>query len=340
MYTILQSYLNAFFDVYDMMGLLATVVVLGLYKRSNKSIIFLYIYLGMVIGLSMYNPIFASLIGIVAYLGVYHQSIIVILVSTSIFAIVSPMSVLGIYFLSAFIGYMASSKDNIEQVNKENEDTSRKNIYELETAKAKLKYSQIDLINITELNERNRIARSIHDNLGHKLIGSKLLLEAAVAISKTDSSKSTTLVSRVVNELTESVDLLRDTVHDLKPNKDIGMSHIKNTINRFNFCEIDFETSGDLNDISSGLFAVIELNLKEALTNVSKFSTANKVEVKIENTPKYTRFSITDNGAGINYINEGLGLSGMRERVENIGGTFTIDYDDGFKLFMFFPKRS
>jgi len=322
------------------MGILLSIVFLGLYEKSKKNMMFLYAFIIVVLGLSMYHQSFAYLVCIAIFLGVFNHSMSLVILSGVALLIVNPLQIVPVYLLSGLLGYVVASKHDIEVKHFQIVDDNRRSIYELEEAKVKLRMSQIDLIQVTELNERNRIARSIHDNLGHKLVGSKMLLEAASAISGKDNQKSDQLIERVINELGESVDLLRDTVHDLKPNQDVGITNIKNIIKRFRFCTVDFETQGDLNSISSGLYAIIERNLKEALTNVNKYSNATLVNIKIEVTEKYTRFSVTDNGTGTQYINEGLGVSGMRERVENIGGTFTLDFNSGFKLYMFFPKRS
>jgi len=322
------------------MGILLTIVFLGLYEKSEKNMMFLYAFATAVIGLSIYNPSFTYLACIAMFLGVFNRSVLLVLLSCVTLLIVNPLQMMPVYLLSGLLGYVVASKHDIEMEHIQTFDDNRRSIYELEDAKTKLHTSQIDLIQVTELNERNRIARSIHDNLGHKLVGSKMLLEAASAINGKDSDKSEELIKRVINELGESVYLLRDTVHDLRPNQDVGITNIRNIIKRFAFCTVDFKTEGDLNSISSGLYAVVERNLKEALTNVNKYSNATLVHINIEVTEKYIRFSVTDNGTGTNYINEGLGISGMRERVENIGGTFTLDFSSGFKLYMFFPKRS
>jgi len=249
------------------------------------------------------------------------------------------MIALPIVFLSGIIGYLLENKQNQKHEYTQMLDKSRSNFYELQAAKYALEKAHRDIVEITELNERNRIARSIHDNLGHKLVGIKMLLEASIAVKGQDEHQSEHLVKRTVSELAESIDLLRDTVYDLKPNKDVGLRNIKHIIKRFHFCQINLETKGDLNTIDGGLFAIIEQNLKEGLTNISKYSNANQVKVLIETNKKYTRFAIEDNGSNIDFIQEGLGLSGIRERVENRNGTFSIDTREGFKIYSFFSKE-
>lgn len=341
LYTIVHSYLNSFFDVYNIIGLLISIILLGLSNTSSKSRIFLYLYTISILFLSNFNMNFAFLIGIAMLLGVYTKEYIQAILACLILLIVSSIQIIPILFLSGLLGQVMRLKNEIEDEYIKTSDDNRRKYYELEESKLILEKAQLDIILNTEVNERNRIARSVHDNIGHKLVGTKMILEAAVAIRAENEQKSDELTQRAVKELSESVDLLRDTVYDLKPNKEVGINNIKHIIKNFRFCQTEFKAQGDLNNISSGLFAVIERNLKEALTNISKYSNATLVSVIIENTDKYTRFIISDNGSSVSagFISEGLGVSGMRNRVENIGGTFTIDCDNGFKLYTFFPVR-
>lgn len=338
-YTIVQGYLNSFFNVYIMMGLLLTIVCLGIYEKTKNNPIILFVFTSLVLILTYFNPVFGYLLCITLVFSTLYRSYPSLLVSGVILFLVDPPKYIFLYFLSCLIGYLLSENRKTKEAYYNSLDEGRRNIYELESAKTNLNNSQDELIEITELNERNRIARSIHDNLGHKLVGSKMLLEAAHLVREQDPEKSNNLVERVIGELSESVDLLRVTVHDLRPNQEVGMSHIKSIVDRFTFCPINFESSGNLNEISSGLYAVLQLNLKEALTNISKYSTCTEIQINLEISTKFTRFIIKDNGSSIEYLSEGLGLSGMRQRIENIGGTFTVDYEDGFKLYMFFPKK-
>lgn len=336
-YTIVQGYQSAFFSVYTLMGLLVSLILLGLYgKMKAKKVYFISLSLAL-IGLSLYNETFAYLFSIALVLGAMEGLYYVLLGGVVLVVVFKSPILMAFYFLSTLLGMSMGSNAKIREAHVQAMDAGRRNIYALESAKAKLNKNSQDLVRLTELNERNRIARSIHDNLGHKLVGSKMILEAAYALKDTNKSKADGLIKRVVCELESSVDLLRDTVHDLKPAEDVGLNHLKAIIERFNYATVDFNHQGDLNAISSGLYAVMAVNLKEAFTNISKYSSGDHVEVILEHTGKYTRLIVKDNGQGQTLINEGLGISGMRQRVNNIGGTFTVNHQDGFQLYMFFP---
>lgn len=216
-------------------------------------------------------------------------------------------------------------------------DQERQHRYKLQRTQNELLLANENIVSITELNERNRIARSIHDNLGHKLVRVNMILQAAQAVKDKNPVKSDDLTHRAINELTESVNLLRDTVHDLKPNKDVGLKSFENIIKNYTFCKVVYETSGNLNQIKSGHLAVLSQSLKEALTNSSRYSKATLINVQLDVTVKYVRLCVGDNGHGSTSFNEGLGITGMRDRISNLGGTLTINREKGFEIIMFLP---
>jgi signal transduction histidine kinase len=166
-------------------------------------------------------------------------------------------------------------------------------------------------------------------------------LQAAYKLHGRDSQKSADILKKSIEALAEAITLLRDTVHNIKPKEKLGVEYIKNIINDFKFCDINFSFSGDFNRISPNYLEIFCTNIKEALTNVSKHSNATRVDIKIDINELYTRVYIKDNGNNSNNdskkITEGLGLSGMRERVLNANGSISISSEDGFMITCIIP---
>jgi signal transduction histidine kinase len=136
------------------------------------------------------------------------------------------------------------------------------------------------------------------------------------------------------------MDLLRETVHSIKPAKDVGLDQIKEIADDFKFCGIEFSVNGDFNDEEPAYLSIFAKNLKESLTNVAKHSDADKVWVLLESRPGYLRMVVKDNGTKKSEgIREGMGLSGMRERLRNVGGNFSFGYEDGFVQVSFITRR-
>lgn len=212
--------------------------------------------------------------------------------------------------------------------------------YKMEKEQSSLAVIKGELQRSTMLRERNRIARDIHDNAGHKLAGSIIQIRAARKLMDSDPLRTKNMLDEGINHLSSAMDLLRETVHNLKPVKGIGLDEINEMIGDFKFCDIEFSTMGDFNDEEPFLMSILARNLKESLTNVSKHSDAKKVTVRIETNPRYLRMTVKDNGSkNVENVKEGLGLSGMRERLKNVGGTFSYGFSDGFVQASFIPKE-
>lgn len=266
---------------------------------------------------------------------------------------VIPSVVVGAYFLKnelileyilflCLCGYLTYVNKNLEEKNNDLKyayDKERRYRYELESVKEKLIKSSIGAVHIAQIKERNRIARQIHDNVGHSISGVLFQLQACSKLFERDKDKALILLEKSIDELSKSLNLLRDTVHNIKPKEDYGIEYIKDIIDKFKYCEVEFKTFGDFNSLSASHTEILYANIKEALTNASKYSNATKIEISIDINEKYVRLFIKDNGTGCDEIHEGLGISGMRERIRNIGGSISISGENGFMIVCILPMK-
>ncbi|HBG38889.1 MAG TPA: sensor histidine kinase, partial [Clostridiaceae bacterium] len=134
-----------------------------------------------------------------------------------------------------------------------------------------------------------------------------------------------------------SLTVIRNTAYNIKPKEEIGIGYIEKLIKEFKFCNVDFKHTGDVLSIPSSIVEIINTNIKEALTNASKYSNADNIIIRLDVNEKFVRLYIKDNGKGAVNIKEGLGLSGMRERVKNAGGSISISGEDGFLIVCIIP---
>lgn len=218
-------------------------------------------------------------------------------------------------------------------------DDERRLRYELEQTKMKLLNSSREIASITEVKERNRIAREIHDSIGHRITGILVHLQASYKLYKRDEEKSLDMLSKSIENLSGTIEMIRDTVHNIKPQEMLGIEYIKSMINNFSLCPIDLKFSGNFNQLPAHHLEIIATNMKEALTNASRYSNATKMEIAIDANEQFTRIYIKDNGKGCDKIKEGLGLSGMKERVQNIGGSLTFSGKEGFLIVSLLPRQ-
>lgn len=185
------------------------------------------------------------------------------------------------------------------------------------------------------LQERTRIARDIHDSLGHLLTTQNVLLQnAALSLdsapdeAKTFLDQSRQISSDALRELRQSIRLLRSDPMEGRSLNDAIAALTQNFHHTTGFKPtVHIETQTVLpTSIQIATYRIIE----EALTNIQKYSNATqaKIQLKLESTQKACHLSlqIEDNGQGfqIEQNATGFGLRGMQERAESLGGTLSI----------------
>lgn len=264
---------------------------------------------------------------------------------------VLPVFLLGIYFtlksrlpllilimgICGILAFVMEKAEEKESDYKSRFDEERRLRYELERTKSKLLNSSKDIAYLTEVSERNRIAREIHDNVGHVIAGILIQLQAANKLFDRDEKKSQEILKKSIENLSDALALLRNTVHNIKPKETLGVEYLKSVINNFGFCTVDLKFYGYFGLLTSSQLEILGLIIKEALSNAAKHSKATRVDISIDINEKYTRLYIKDNGIGCDRFKEGLGISGMKERVLNIGGTLSISSNDGFLIVCLLP---
>ena len=191
-------------------------------------------------------------------------------------------------------------------------------------------------INLATLKERNRIARDIHDNVGHLLSRSILQIGALLAVNK--DVKMEENLRLIKDTLSEAMDSVRTNVHNLHEESIDLQVEIQKLIGNINFCSIKFEYYIETNlekDIKYCFIAVI----KEALSNIAKHSNATNALISVREHPALYQLIIQDNGTGVRYTSEnGMGVKNMTERVVSLGGNVNINTDKGFRIFISVPK--
>ncbi|WP_026477457.1 sensor histidine kinase [Alkaliphilus transvaalensis] len=192
-------------------------------------------------------------------------------------------------------------------------------------------------VNLATLNERNRIAREIHDNVGHLLSSSILQIGAIIAVSK---DQNTIKHLEVVKEtLNEGMNSIRDSVHNLHDHSIDLYGEINKLLNNFTFCKttLNYEITGDMP--AKAKYAIIAI-IKEALSNVIKHSNADLVSISLYEHPKLFQLIIYDNGnKKLNPDNfKGMGLESIKQRVASLNGIVNFDQSKGFKIFISFMK--
>lgn len=195
-------------------------------------------------------------------------------------------------------------------------------------------------VRLATLAERGRIAREIHDNVGHLLTRSVLQVEALQVVHADDGVLKDELAAVGVT-LHDAMHTVRTSVHDMHEDAFDLRTQLERIITT---CGLeDVRLVYDVRELSTpvayGMVAVV----REALSNVAKHSTATRVEVSVREHPALYQLVVQDNGmcpprCG-HADGSGIGLRTMAERIEALGGRLRTEYDRGFRVFASIPKE-
>ena len=289
------------------------------------------------------NPYFAVFYGLLCYDLVAKKKYLgIVLVLASIGYFIEINRIADLFFIigiCSMLSFMYTENKAKGEILKTSFDKERKYNYELEISKRRLMNASEETVHIAEIKERNRIARELHDNIGHSIAGVLMILQASNKLFGKDDFKAKELLEKSINSLSEALTLIKNTIYNIKPRDELGIEYLSEIVNNFSFCKIDFRYSGNFNNLDAGYLEIISTNIKEALTNASKYSKATNVEVSLSKNDNFIRLLIKDNGVGCLKINENMGLSGMKERIKNVGGSISINGENGFTIVCIIPLK-
>lgn len=201
---------------------------------------------------------------------------------------------------------------------------------------------------MARLKERNRIAREIHDNVGHMITRVIVQLQALKIINKDPG------VGEQLESVSQTLDLamtsMRKSVHELHDDSidlSIGINDITSTISdRFEVTVNTIIDSPADNALKSNVLGII----KEAVTNIAKHSNGDKVLIEVVENVSFWRVKIYDNGS--NPVREmelagsemaeggGIGLNNIASRASAVGGRASVMSDEaGFTVMVTIPKE-
>ena len=191
-------------------------------------------------------------------------------------------------------------------------------------------------IHIATLNERNRIAREIHDHVGHQLSSSLLQIGALMAISK-DPDQLLRL-DGLKKTLSLGMDNIRDSIHNLYDHAIDLDAQLTEIINHYSYCKVSYHNTILEPPNQKQSYAFISI-VKEALSNIIKHAQATEVTILLREHPGMYQLIVHDNGNVVDYNpDHGIGLKNMAQRVEILKGHMQIRTQNGFEVFVSLPK--
>lgn len=227
------------------------------------------------------------------------------------------------------------------------DDSTEKNLL-LSEKNRMLVEKQNSEIYAATLKERNRIAREIHDNVGHLLSRSILLTGAAKAVNKESALNS--VLENLDLSLNQAMTSIRTSVHDLHDDSINLKEAVIGLTSEFQFCPVTLNYDMGYEVPKEIKYCFISI-IKESLSNISRHSSATEAYITLREHPSLYQLCIKDNGktsgssdkmeghVSSDSHSRGIGLSNMKDRVESLKGTLQITTDNGFRLFITIPKE-
>jgi two-component system sensor histidine kinase DesK len=205
-------------------------------------------------------------------------------------------------------------------------------------ANYKLSMAQSEIEQLAALAERERIARDLHDVLGHTLSVIVLKAELAGRLIERDPERAAQEMADVENTARTALSEVREAIGGYRSR---GLpDELESARRALSAAGVALACESPLPVLSAAQETVVCLAVREAVTNIVRHAHATHCRMRFATTgDNYCSLVIEDDGTHL-LLMEGNGLRGMRERVEEMGGRFAIDNKMGTRLLIELPNYS
>ena len=251
------------------------------------------------------------------------------------------LNMLGLINMVIFFFYMVilalaqmSEKEQIMVLNNE-----------LKQANSKLEEYASESARMAETRERNRLAREIHDTLGHSLTGIITGIEACIMLMDIAPDATKEQLRAIAEVARTGIIDVRHSVKALHPDAlesmdlENALRKLIDSTTRSTGVEITYRFDADLNHFNQDEEDVVYRVVQESITNAIRHGKASRIQIEITRKDADLHIVIRDNGKGCSEIKPGFGLHHMKERVEMLGGDLEYRSGDGFEVHAVIPIR-
>jgi two-component system sensor histidine kinase DesK len=203
-------------------------------------------------------------------------------------------------------------------------------------ADTRLRLAHQEIEHLAAVAERERIARDLHDVLGHTLSLVVLKAELASRLLERDPARAAREIRDVEQVARQALAEVRETVRGYRARLDDEL-RAAHTLLAAAGVEVAAEVALAAPDRARD--EVLALALRETATNVARHAAARRCRIRIDEADGSVRLTVEDDGRG-GEVREGSGLRGMRERLEALGGTLAVDGSDGMRVVATLPLRA
>lgn len=236
---------------------------------------------------------------------------------------------------------------SLEKIREEDERFERMSERtELENKTALLKSQMQAMEEIYTLNERNRISRDLHDTVGHTLSTIVIQLAAIEKVTEESAPEAAKMLNQLHGFTKEGLTNVREVIHEIKPTNYQQVAFVEQLTSLIAEFEANtnrqvyFNTNDVLWELNEDQEALIYRAVQEFLGNTVKHSEATEIRIQYHFTDASVILTMQDNGEGVDEIQPQMGLTGMKERANLLGGkvSFQSAVDSGFKVRIVLPK--
>ena len=193
-------------------------------------------------------------------------------------------------------------------------------------------------VRLATLEERSRIAREIHDNVGH-LITRAIMQTEAMKVVHADDPKTVEDFEQLGETLHTAMDTIRRSVHDLHDDSLDLEGQLRATLENCSIPQTHLEFKAAEVDANVG-YCFLAVT-REAVSNTVRHSDATRIDVSILETPGFYQLVVQDNGTKKpTMARTGMGLETMDARARTLGGIMRTSWKDGFRVLVTIPKKT
>lgn len=253
----------------------------------------------------------------------------------SIFNIIVSLNI--ILFIIYCVYTINTQRNTIEKVN---------NLYrELQSANEQLKEYANMSERMAQTKERNRLAREIHDTLGHTLTSIAAGLDACITMVDDYPEATRKQLELLAKVSRDGLTDVRRSVSELAPDSierlrlDVAIRKMITDMSQTSGAQIYFETDDTKLRFDADEENAVYRVIQESVTNAIRHGNAGKIWISLKKKDSDIILIIKDNGCGCDEIKGGFGTKHIKERIEMLKGTVSFNGQDGFTVTAVIPIR-
>ena len=244
--------------------------------------------------------------------------------------------------------HLAVAKGRVWQI----EDTERYRIRQLHGRISDLDEERAQATRMAHLSERTRIARDIHDNVGHLLTRAIMQTQAGRVVAQSKGDQGTEQVFESVGKtLDQAMTTIRRSVHDLEDEGTDFASQMEDASSKASMGRLKVDLNNGIKTAPAPVCRCLATIVREALTNTIRHSSAKSAQVVLRDLPAFWQMVVQDDGGSQQSqpdgthpkepeLQRGMGLADMEARARALGGTANSGPNrQGWKVFVSLPKE-